>query len=76
MRAVFRHRMGHMLILMRRKGETIRIGGNVTVTVLGIAGSQVRVGVEAPKHVVVDREEVHQRRASGCWAERKPNGKP
>ena len=64
-----------MLILMRRKGETIRIGGNVTVTVLGIAGSQVRVGVEAPKHVVVDREEVHQRRTSGCWSQRKPADK-
>lgn len=61
-----------MLVLMRRKGETIRIGEDVTFTVIGIEGGQVRVGVKAPRHVIVDREEVHDRRKSGRWTERKP----
>jgi carbon storage regulator len=57
---------------MRRKGETIRIGENVTFTILGISRGQVSVGVTAPRHVVVDREEVHQRRISGQWTRQKP----
>lgn len=60
-----------MLVLMRRKGETIRIGEDVTFTVIGIGGGQVRVGIEAPRHVIVDREEVYERRKSGRWTERK-----
>lgn len=64
--------MGQMLVLMRRKGETIRIGENVTFTVIGIGGGQVRVGVNAPRHVIIDREEVYHRRKSGRWTERKP----
>lgn len=50
-----------MLILTRRVGETIVIGDNVIVTVLGIKGNQVRIGVNAPKDVSVHREEIYQR---------------
>ena len=50
-----------MLILTRRVGETLNIGDNVQVTVLGVRGSQVRIGVKAPKDVAVHREEVFER---------------
>ena len=50
-----------MLILTRRVGETLMIGDEVTVTVLGVKGYQVRVGVSAPKHVSVHREEIYER---------------
>ena len=50
-----------MLILTRKEGETLVIGDEVTVTVLGVKGSQVRVGVNAPKHVPVHREEIYLR---------------
>ena len=50
-----------MLILTRRIGETLMIGGDVTVTVLGVKGSQVRMGVNAPKDVAVHREEIYER---------------
>lgn len=51
-----------MLILSRHAGESIQIGDSVTVVVLGIKGNQVRLGIEAPRGVIVDREEIHQRR--------------
>lgn len=50
-----------MLILTRRVGESLMIGDNVNVTVLGIRGNQVRVGVDAPKDVAVHREEIYDR---------------
>lgn len=50
-----------MLILTRRVGETVMIGDEVTVTVLGVKGNQVRVGVNAPKDVAVHREEIYER---------------
>ncbi len=50
-----------MLILTRRVGETLMIGNQVTVTVLGIKGSQVRIGVNAPKDITVHRQEIYER---------------
>jgi carbon storage regulator len=51
-----------MLLLTRRAGETIRIGGDIEVTVVGVNGNQVRIGIKAPKETVVDREEIAIRR--------------
>lgn len=50
-----------MLILTRRVGETIRIGDNVAVRILGVKGNQIRVGIDAPKDVAVHREEIYER---------------
>lgn len=50
-----------MLILTRRIGETLMIGDDIELTVLGVKGNQVRLGIKAPKDVRVNREEIHQR---------------
>jgi carbon storage regulator len=53
--------IGTMLILTRRVGETLVIGDDVQVTVLGVKGNQVRLGINAPKDVSVHREEIYER---------------
>jgi carbon storage regulator len=64
-----------MLILTRRVGETLMIGDSVSVTVLGVKGNQVRIGINAPKDVAVHREEIFQRikrEQSGSSGEESP----
>jgi len=61
-----------MLILTRRPVETIYIGDEVTVTVLGVVGNQVRFGIEAPRSIVIDRAEIHERKKRAALA----NGNP
>lgn len=63
-----------MLILTRRVGETITIGNDITVTVLGVKGNQVRLGVGAPRDVAVHREEIYQRIADENTAGNAPPG--
>lgn len=64
-----------MLILTRRVGETVMIGEDVTVTVLGVKGTQVRIGVNAPREVAVHREEIFERikREESGEGEDRPN---
>ncbi len=50
-----------MLILTRRAGETVMVGSDVTITVLGVKGNQVRIGINAPKDIAVHREEIYER---------------
>ena len=59
-----------MLILTRRVGETIKIGSEIAVTVLGVNGNQVRIGIAAPANVAVHREEVYER----IKAQQSPDG--
>jgi carbon storage regulator len=54
-----------MLILTRRQGETVKIGTDIEVTVLGVRGGQVRFGIKAPVQMAVDREEIAERKALG-----------
>ncbi len=61
-----------MLILTRRVGETVMIGDDITVTVLGVKGNQVRIGVNAPRDVTVHREEIYRRIAEEHGGETAP----
>lgn len=61
-----------MLILTRRRGESIRIGQDITVTVLGTQGNQVHIGIDAPRHIIVDRAELSERKRAGLWTPGKP----
>ena len=65
-----------MLILTRRVGESVVIGEDVTVTVLGVKGNQVRIGINAPKHVAVHREEIFERIKNGQGANEGANDEP
>jgi carbon storage regulator len=61
-----------MLILTRKVGESINIGDDITITILGVSGQQVRIGINAPKDVAVHREEIYQRIQAGLTAPDKP----
>jgi carbon storage regulator len=61
-----------MLILSRRPNESLVIAGNITVTVLGFNGSQIRLGITAPPDITIDRAEVHQRKLAEYHASEKP----
>jgi carbon storage regulator len=54
-----------MLVLMRRPGESICIGDDIVVTVVGFERNRVRIGVKAPRHIAVDREEIADKRKQG-----------
>ena len=65
-----------MLILSRRPNESLRIGGNVVITVVGFSGNQIRLGITAPPNVVIDREEVHQRKLAEHGTDISPEPSP
>jgi carbon storage regulator len=60
-----------MLVLTRRLGEQIVIDGNITLTILALEGGHVRIGIRAPPEVIIDREEVHERRREFATTPRK-----
>ena len=61
-----------MLILTRRPVETIYVGDEIKITVLGVAGNQVRFGIAAPRNVIVDRGEIHDRKRRQAGAAQDP----
>jgi carbon storage regulator len=61
-----------MLILTRRRGESIRVGDHITFTVLGVSGEQVRIGVAAPREIAVDREEIYVRKKNEKQSRARP----
>lgn len=61
-----------MLMLSRNIGKAVIIGGNIRVTVAQVNGCQVRLGIEAPRGVIIDREEIHQRRVAEGTAQKAP----
>lgn len=63
-----------MLILTRKPGETLYIGDEVTVTVLGVVGNQVRFGIDAPRNIIIDRSEIRERRLAEQSRQRDQNG--
>ena len=65
-----------MLILTRRPAETIYIGEQVTVTVLGVVGNQVRFGIEAPRSITIDRAEIHERKKRAAQGNANGNAGP
>ena len=65
-----------MLILSRRPNESLCIGPDIRVTVLGIRGNQIRLGISAPDDVVIDREEVHRRKQREAAARSPPSARP
>lgn len=62
-----------MLILSRRFRQSVVIGGRVKVTVVAIAPNHVELGIQAPQHIVVDREEIHLRKRNRIRAQRRPS---
>jgi carbon storage regulator len=58
-----------MLVLSRRVSESLMIGGDITVTILGIKGNQIRIGITAPKNTEVDREEIYLKKQKNLAAE-------
>jgi carbon storage regulator len=65
-----------MLVLTRRPGEEIIIGGVIRLTVVSVKGDRIRLGIDAPPSIVVDRQEIHERRQHWCGSVAEPYGVP